>query len=432
MLKQFKYCRRPSAAGMGARHQSYSYGGRVTNSNSRPGASTRYNYARLMLGAALATAVAGCSSFGSSGPSRNTVMASDNQPLANASISVVPLTDDVARQLVVSERSEQFSQLFREAEIGGALIGNGDVLDISLWEAPPAVLFGAAPTGLLESSVAASQHLSQPGQVVDATGRITVPFAGSIQAAGRTPAEIERDIVARLRGKAHQPQATVRLVRNQATNVSVVGDVANSGRIPLTPKGERLLDVLASAGGAKNQVSKTVIQVSRGDRVASMPLETVIRDPLQNIVLQPDDVVTVYFQPYSFTAMGAIGSSNELPFEATGINLAQALGRVGGLRDDRADIRGIFLYRLEDPTRLGQQVPANARLTPDGKLPVIYRLDLKQPGSIFAAQSFPMRNRDVLYVSNAPLADLQKFMNMVSSATFSVIGVANAVDSNQQ
>ena len=149
-------------------------------------------------------------------------------------------------------------------------------------------------------------------------------------------------------------------------------------------------------------------------------------------LVAPDDVVTVYFQPYSFTAMGAIGTNSELPFEATGINLAQALGRVGGLRNERADIRGIFLFRLEDPAKLGAQVPANARLTPDGKLPVIYRLDLKEPGSIFAAQSFPMRNRDVLYVSNAPLADFQKFMSMVSSATFSLIGVANAVDSDQR
>ena len=380
----------------------------------------------------MATAVAGCSSFGSSGPSRKTVMASANQPLANASISVIPLTDDVARQLIVGDRSERFSQLFPEAEVGGALIGNGDVLEITMWEAPPAVLFGSTSLGSSSTVVATSQQLSQPGKVVDTTGRISVPFAGSIQATGRTPGQIEREIVARLRGKAHQPQAAVRLVRNQATNVSIVGDVENSGRIPLTPKGERLLDVLASAGGAKNAVSKTVIQVTRGDRIASMPLEAVIRDPLQNVVLQPDDVVTVYFQPYSFTAMGATGSSSDLPFEATGINLAQALGRVGGLRDDRADIRGIFLFRLEDPAKLGPQLPPNARLTPDGKVPIIYRLDLKQPGSIFVAQSFPMRNRDVLYVSNAPLADFQKFMNMISSATFSVIGVANAVDSNQQ
>ena len=107
------------------------------------------------------------------------------------------------------------------------------------------------------------------------------------------------------------------------------------------------------------------------------------------------------------------------------------MGRVGGLRDDRADISGVFVFRLEDPSALGGLLPPNARLTPDGKLPVIYRLDLKQPGSYFVAQSFPMRNRDVLYVSDAPLADLQKFMNMVSSAAFPAIGIANAVDNGQ-
>ncbi|HEU4957950.1 MAG TPA: polysaccharide biosynthesis/export family protein [Sphingomicrobium sp.] len=397
----------------------------------RSNAPAKINSVRLMLGAALALSLAGCSSFGANGPSSGAILASADKPFAAATIAVVPLSEDVARQLIAGETRSRFSESFQETEISGALIGNGDVLEITLWEAPPAVLFGSAPTGLLSSSVATSQSLSQPGQVVDANGQITVPFAGSIQASGRTPSEIERDIVARLRGKAHQPQASVRVVRNQATNANVVGDVATSGRIPLSPKGERILDVLASAGGVKNPVSKTMIQLSRGDRVASMPLEAVIRDPSQNVVVQPDDVVTVYYQPYSFTAMGAIGNNSELPFEATGISLSQALGRVGGLRDDRADVRGVFLFRLEDPAKLGRQLPANARLTPDGKLPIIYRLDLKDPGSFFAAQSFPMRNKDILYVSNAPLADLQKFMNMVSSAAFSVIGVANAVENGQ-
>lgn len=403
-------------------------GNKMTEASRSHGRQWRHS---IRTGLALVTAAAllsGCSSFGASGPSSRTVLASADKPLGSAAISVVPLTDNVARQLIAADRLQSFSELFGETEYMGSYVGRGDVLEISLWEAPPAVLFG---TTLLSGPVATSQSLTQPGQVVDANGMITVPFAGSIRAAGRTPAQIEREIVARLRGKAHQPQAAVRLVRNQATNVTVVGDVTTSGRVPLTPKGERLLDVLASAGGVKNPVSKTVVQLSRGDRVAAMPLEAVIRDPRQNVVIQPDDVVTVLYQPYSFTAMGATGSNSELPFEATGINLAQALGRVGGLRNERADIRGVFLFRLEDPAKLGAQLPANARLTPDGKLPVIYRLNLKEPGSIFAAQSFPMRNRDVLYVSNAPMADLQKFMSMVTSVTFSVIGVANAVDNER-
>lgn len=379
---------------------------------------------------ALAAAVlaTGCTSFGASGPSSRAVLGSDQRSLANAQISVVELTDDVARLVITNSGKASFSDAFGETTPQGALIGAGDVLEVMLWEAPPAVLFGNLSAGVLSRAPTTSQGLSLPGQVVDENGLISVPFAGSIVAAGRTPAQIEREIVVRLKGKAHLPQAAVRLVSNQATNVTVVGDVPNSGRIPLSPKGERLLDVLAAAGGAKQAVSKTVVQVTRGNRVTSMPLEAVIGDPRQNIVVQPDDIVTVSFQPYSFIAFGATGSNNELPFEATGINLAQAMGRVGGLRDDRADIRGVFIFRLEDPAALAGKLPENARLTPDGKLPVIYRLDLKDPGSLFVAQSFPMRNRDVLYVSDAPLADVQKFMNMVSSAAFSVIGVANAVD----
>ncbi len=384
--------------------------------------------ARLALGLAAAASVAGCTSFGGSGPSSRTVAGSADRPLANATINVVPLTEEVARQQLAVERAMRFSDLFVETEAMGSLIGRGDVVEITLWEAPPAVLFGSVSPGLGSAAVASSNNINQPGQVVDERGMISVPFAGSIRAAGRSPAEIEREIVSRLRGKANQPQATVRLVRNQATNVTVVGDVATSGRMPLTPKGERLLDVLASAGGVKQPVSKMTIQVTRGDRIASMPLEAVIRDARQNIVVQPDDVVTAVYQPYSFTAFGATGSNSELPFEATGISLAEAMGRVGGLRDERADISGVFLFRLEDPASLGQQLPVNPRLTPDGKLPVIYRLDMKDPASFFAAQSFPVRNKDVLYVSNAPMADLQKFMNMVSSMTFSVIGVKNAVD----
>jgi polysaccharide export outer membrane protein len=46
---------------------------------------------------------------------------------------------------------------------------------------------------------------------------------------------------------------------------------------------------------------------------------------------------------------------------------------------------------------------------------------------LFAAQDFAIRDKDVLYVSNAPIADLQKFLSIVSSAAFSVTGINNAL-----
>lgn len=86
--------------------------------------------------------------------------------------------------------------------------------------------------------------------------------------------------------------------------MTVLGEVVSNRRMPLTPRGERLLDALAAASGPRQPVGKTTIQLARSGRTASMPLDTIIRDPAQNIVLRPGDVVTALFQPYSFTALG--------------------------------------------------------------------------------------------------------------------------------
>jgi polysaccharide export outer membrane protein len=56
---------------------------------------------------------------------------------------------------------------------------------------------------------------------------------------------------------------------------------------------------------------------------------------------------------------------------------------------------------------------------------VVYRVDLTDPVSFLVAQSFPMRNRDVIYVANAPSAELQKFLNILTASIFSVQGLSN-------
>jgi polysaccharide export outer membrane protein len=131
-------------------------------------------------------------------------------------------------------------------------------------------------------------------------------------------------------------------------------------------------------------------------------------------------VITALFQPLSFTALGATGKNEEIPFEAQGITLAQALGRAGGLLDNRSNPQGIFLFRLEAEGALDwPRKPAAT--TPDGLVPVVYRIDLKDPASYFVMQGFPVLNKDVLYVSNAPAAELQKFLNVVFTIAYPVI-----------
>ena len=362
------------------------------------------------------TMLSACAIMPAVGPSSRAVNRANGQSVTNVGIEVVDLNDAVTRRVLATTARSYFAESLGDGYVVGAVVGSGDVVDIGIWEAPPAVLFGSAGGDTrLSSSSSTARGATLPEQMVGQDGLLSVPFVGQVQAVGRTTQEIAREIDRRLAGKAHQPQTIVRITRNASNNVTVVGDVSSSGRVQLTAKGERLLDVLAAVGGVKQPVGKMTIQITRGDRLASMALETVIREPRQNIRLQPDDVVTALFQPFSFTALGATTRNEEVPFEGTGITLVQALGRVAGLQDARADVKGVFIFRFEDPAAVDPALAAGTRTTPDGKIPVIYRVNLKDPATFFVAQSFPIRNHDVLYTSNAPLADIQKFVNVISS-----------------
>lgn len=354
------------------------------------------------------------------GPTGKEIEAAAQGSGAEPAIQVVDVDSDVVRKLLAQRRQRLFSEVLKQPGESNQLVGPGDALEVNIWEAPPATLFSGPTSTDPRSGSTGARNTTLPEQIVDRDGSIYVPFAGRIDAAGRRFAAIEADIVRGLTGKAHMPEVLVRRTKNRSATVTVVGEVASSVSLPLTPGGERLLDALAAAGGVRQPVSKTTVQITRGDQFAALPLDTVIRDPLQNVHLQAGDVVTAMFQPLSFTALGATGKNEEINFEAQGISLAQAIARAGGLQDFRADAQGVFIFRLEPRDAL-QWPRQPAATTPDGQVPVVYRLNLKQPSSFFVMQSFAIQNKDIVYVSNAPAAELQKFLGLVFSVAYPVL-----------
>jgi polysaccharide biosynthesis/export protein len=389
----------------------------------------RYVKTLVALGTCLLV-LGGCSTYSpflpSAGPSAQQI--SDSPARPDLGIQVVELSPAVVQRIVAVEPRASFAESFGKGGRPNFAIGEGDSLEISVWEAPPAALFGGAVLDT-RGAIATSRVTVLPDQMVSSAGTINMPFVGAVSAAGRTTQQIEVEIARRLKGKANDPQVLVRVLRNASSNVTVVGEVKTSTRMPLTSRGERLLDALAAAGGLSQAVGKVTVQLtrevmqqgSRVTKVVSLPLDTVITDPSQNVFLQPGDVVTALFQPNSFMVLGATTRNEEINFEAQGITLAQALARAGGLQDQRANAAGVFIFRFEDPAVLGG--PAPTRTTVEGKVPVVYRADLKDPASFFAAQGFPMRNKDVMYVANAPGNELQKFLTIISSVVVPAVTV---------
>lgn len=378
----------------------------------------RTPHRNIVLSLIAATALSACQPFG---PSRQavlrggTVPASGNQQTSQ--IRVVQVNGDMATRFKPPAPWPEFADVLGDARAVGTVVGVGDALEVTIWEAPPATLFGAPMADTrIGAAISTARPSTLPELLVGPEGTIAVPFAGVIQANGRTLRDIEGEIVRRLRGRANAPQVLVRLVRNATATVTLVGEVAQSARLPLTPRGERLLDALAQVGGVKPPVNLTTIQITRNGKSHRMALGDIIERSENNIVLAKDDVVTALFQPYSFTVLGAAGRNDEIRFEALGITLAQALGRIGGLQDGRANPRGVFLFRWEDPA-----VPGAARV------PVIYSFDLKDPAVYFLAQQFRMGDKDVIYITNAPVAELQRFVGLVSQTILPVATVTTVI-----
>lgn len=373
----------------------------------------------LML--AVSMALMGCSTVSSSGPKKSSILKLADQDSPSRA-QIVDVDERIADQLLRFEKRTLFSETWGGGAYSGA-IGIGDILQVSIWEAPPAVLLGGS-LGALGSGH--SQTIQLPAQMVDKNGMIQIPFAGSINVKGKLPSQVQTEIVHRLKDMANQPQVLVNTVQNNSAAVTIIRE-GKSTTLPLTPRGERVLDAVSAIGGVPYAADKTTLQLTRGKIVRSLPLIQITQDPRQNIILQPGDVITSTLQPYSFTALGASGKAGEINFESQGISLAKALGRVGGLQDNLADASGVFIFRYEnaDVLNLAENTPAaNAQ----HKVPVVYRINLKDADAMFYTQNFPMRDQDVLFVANAPISDLQKFLRVVSTLTSPIYETTRAIN----
>jgi len=375
----------------------------------------------------LAGLTAGCEALPAAGPLRSEIT-EQSQP-ADASVPFVLADINEHVLSVLAGRSEPtFGRSFGLGrQVGDYTIGVGDGIVVTLWEAGSGGLFSAP---MLNGVSTGSRSTIVPEQQVGRDGSITIPYAGRIQVRGKTTAQVEKTIVAGLEGKAIQPQALVSVSRSVSNAATVLGEVTSGARLPLSPRGDRVLDVIATAGGVRSPVHETFIGLTRSGKTAVVPMQALLSRPEENVYIRPDDTITVIRRPQTFTAFGATGQNSIVPFDAVGITLEEAVAKAGGLRDERADPRGVYLLRFEDAS-LARAIAAPDVVLPSyGLVPVVYRLDMRQASSIFMARKFKIRDKDALYVANAASMDVQKLLtlvNLVTSPVIQGVGVANAL-----
>jgi len=305
----------------------------------------------------------------------------------------------------------------------------GDTVSVTLWEFGSGLLGPLGVSTSVALGLVGAQSATVPIQAVDQSGTILVPFAGEIQAAGQTTRQVQRAIVAALRGKANQTQALVQVVQSTDNAVTVSGDVSRPGRVPLIRTGTRLLDAISQAGGTTGKARDMLVQLTRGGVVRSVRLIDLQDNPTQNIFLVPGDLVTLAQEPQTLVVLGATNRNQEVVFAKSRVTLAEALGNGGGLADKLADPFGVYVLRYE---QVGVAKSLRTEALPDylvtGTLvPVVYQINLKTTDGLLLAQSFSMRDRDIVYVATSRSVQVGKLATLFGSITsiFNTNGTVN-------
>ncbi len=306
--------------------------------------------------------------------------------------------------------------------------GIGDVVSVTIFEAAAGGLFIPA-----EASVRPGNFVTLPNQPVDTKGFISVPYAGLIQTAGKTPSQVQQEIVNRLKNRAIEPQAVVALVTQNTSLITVIGEVnttltSTTGRIPAQPAGEHLLDVMTRAGGIKDQGQDTWVVLERHGHRAAVPFGALIYEPGNNIWAWPGDTIYLYKEPQTYLAFGASGQQGQFQFTAGSqssawrMTLAEAVAAAGGLLDIQADPGSVFLYRRE-PRELAEKLGVDCSKMDGPTVPIVYSVSFADPAGYFLATRVQMHNKDVIFAANAQAVEITKFTTFLNA----LISVPNNV-----
>jgi polysaccharide export outer membrane protein len=308
----------------------------------------------------------------------------------------------------------------------------GDTIVVTIFESAEGGLF------LTAGQIGRTGNFVQiPAQTVDSSGTIYVPFAGKIKVTGRTLGQVSADIEGKLQSRAIEPKVVVSIQSREDNRVSVLGEVGAPTQVPININGDRVLDVIAKAGGIKNPGYESYVKLTRGSRTESVYFDALVDNASENIYVRPNDTIYVYKQPQSFVALGAFDESRlvdnrTIEFGAETLNLAEAIGKSGGLNDNKADPRQVLIYRVEERRTLEKMGVDLSTFAPgDQLIPVIYRANLRDPSMMFAAQVFRMRDKDVMFVANAGSVELGKFLKVIGeigAASLITTGAVRAID----
>jgi polysaccharide export outer membrane protein len=185
------------------------------------------------------------------------------------------------------------------AAVVGCSTGSDKVSDAPTISAEPAYIIGPGDT--LNVFVWGNEDLSTSAVPVRPDGKITTPLVEDVQASGKTPTQLAREIEHRLSRYVKNPVVTVTVtgfVGSANEQIRVIGQAAAPQSIPYRER-MTLLDVMIAVGGltefASGNRATIVRSIGSEQRSFKVRLDDLINDGdiSANVDMYPGDILII-------------------------------------------------------------------------------------------------------------------------------------------
>ena len=356
-------------------------------------------------GEATAPGEAGAETGVLAGEGGATPVARTGTKVANATASTpeVPITE-LNIETVKRLQEARLAQQQQQAHLLSAVpkpytIGAGDVLQIVVWDHPEL----AAAVGATQSQASTRPGDPFSGFVVDQSGNLTFPYAGTMHVAGLRTEEVQRRLQASLARVFVTPQVTVRMASYRAHEVYVDGEVRNPGVVAVNDVPMSLYEAISRAGGFADTADQSDLVLVRNGESHRINLTQMVATGLSpsRLYLQPGDMLrAVARDENDVYVMGEVNKPiSAIPRRTGRITLADAIAQAGSVNSSTADAAQMFVVRG----------------ALNGK-PQVFHLDGRSPVAMLVAKEFDLQPKDVVYVDGNGLVRFNRVLTLLIPA----------------
>lgn len=302
-------------------------------------------------------------------------------------------------------------------------IGKGDILSITVWEHPE----------LTEPSA------NNGGHIVSSDGRFFFPYAGKINALGKTISAIRNELESKLGSFITKPQVSVSIAQYRSQKIYTSGALENPSTLMVEDTPTTVRDAISKSGDLILNQYTGYATLARENRNISIDLNRMLKfnDNRQNFILKNGDRLHIVertelaefnrilnLEVRTENTLSSARLQNEITRQRSIARVTKELAREARLEQAKVFVMGEVVrpgsvtYQVEDGMTLAEAINdagsfREETVNPKGifvirggsandKIPTVYQLPIASVQSIFLAEQFSIRPRDVVYATASP------------------------------